>query len=96
MKNNKKMSRKYSWTHVIRIFKGIQNMFKLHEFSNYSSSDNFGQILKKIGRGCFFTMQSIVQAKEEQYIQIIFIIKVYIFPNNIIVKIYRNMRIRML
>ena len=38
---------KCSWTHIIRILKGIQNLFELHEFSNYSSSDYFGQIFKK-------------------------------------------------
>ena len=37
----------YGWTHVIRILKGIQNLFKLHEFSNYRSSDYFDRILKK-------------------------------------------------
>ena len=41
-------------------------------------------------------MQSIVQAKEEQYIQILFIRNVYIFLNNNIVKIYKHMRIRIL
>ena len=41
-------------------------------------------------------MKSIVQAKEEQYIQILFIRNVYIFLNNHIVKIYRNMRIKIL
>ena len=38
---------KYSWTHIIQIVKGIQNLFELLEFSNYRSSDYFGQILKK-------------------------------------------------
>ena len=55
----------YSWTHITRILKGIQNLFELHEFSNYRSSDYFGQILKKISRGCVFTIWSTVQAKEE-------------------------------
>ena len=77
----------YSWSHVIRILKGIQNLLELHKFSNYRSSDYFYQILKKINRGCSFMMQSIVQAKEEQYIQILFIRNVYILFNNIIVKI---------
>ena len=85
-----------SSTHVIRILKGIQNLLELHEFSNSRSSDYFSKILKKISRGCFFMMQSIVQAKEEQYIQILFIRTIYIFLNNNIVKVYRNMRIRML
>ena len=43
----------YSWTHVIRILKGIQNLFELHEFSNYRSSDYFDQILKKNKQGMF-------------------------------------------
>ena len=46
----------YSRTHVIQILKGIQNLFELQEFSNYSSPDYFGQILEKIERECFFTM----------------------------------------
>ena len=29
---------------------------RIHEFSNYRSLDYFGQILKKISRGCAFTM----------------------------------------
>ena len=41
-------------------------------------------------------MQSTVQAQEEQYIQILFIRNVYNLLNNNIVKIYRNMRIRIL
>ena len=81
---------------MIRILKGIQKFFELHEFSNYKSLDYFSQILKKISRECSFSMQSIVQAKKEQYIQILFIRNVYIFLSNNIVKIYRNMRIRIL
>jgi len=30
----------YSWNHVIRILEGSQNLFELHEFSNYRSSNN--------------------------------------------------------
>ena len=37
-------SSKYNWTH------GIRNLFKLYEFSNYKSSDYFGQVLKKINK----------------------------------------------
>ena len=81
---------------MIRILKGIQKFFELHEFSNYKSLDYFSQILKKISRECSFSMQSIVQAKKEQYIQILFIRNVYIFLNNNVVTIYRNMRIRTL
>ena len=80
---------------MIRILKGIQKFFELHEFSNYKSLDYFSQILKKISRECSFSMQSIVQAKKEQYIQILFIRNVYIFLNNN-VKIYRNLTIRIL
>ena len=40
----------YCWTHEIQIFKGIQSLFELHEFSNYKSSDYFVQILTKISR----------------------------------------------
>ena len=81
---------------MIRILKGIQKFFELHEFSNYKSLDYFSQILKKISRECSFSMQSIVQAKKEQYIQILFIRNVYIFLNNNVVTIYRNMRMRTL
>ena len=49
----------YSLTHVIWILKGSQNLFKLHEFSNYRSSSFFRPILLKKARRC------IVQAKEE-------------------------------
>ena len=38
---------------------GAQNLFELHEFSNYRSSSFFRAILLKKTRGC------IVQAKEE-------------------------------
>ena len=37
----------YRWTRVIWILKEIQNLFELHEFSNYRSSDYFDRILKK-------------------------------------------------
>ena len=56
----------------------------------------FRQNFEKISRGCFLTMQSVVQAKVGQYIQILFIRNVYIFINNNIVKIYKHMRIRIL
>ena len=41
-------------------------------------------------------MYSIVQAYEEQYTQILFIRNICIFLNNNIIKIYRNMRTRIL
>ena len=47
---------RFELMYVIRILKGIQNLFELHEFPNYRSSDYFGKILKKIRKRCFFTM----------------------------------------
>ena len=64
----------------------IQNLFELHEFSDHRNSDYFALILKKISRECFFTMWNIVQAKEEQYIQIIFIRNVLSFSITILLK----------
>ena len=35
------------------MLKGIQNLFKLHDFSNFRSSDYFSQSLKKNKQGMF-------------------------------------------
>ena len=81
----------YSWTHVIRILKGIQICSNYIGFGLWKFY--FGQILKKniciiikiIINGMFLHD---VQAKEEQYIQILFIRNLYVFLNDNIVKIF--------
>ena len=37
----------YSWTHIIRILEGIQNLFELNEFSNYRSYIISAKLWKK-------------------------------------------------
>ena len=66
--------------------------------SNYMSFQTIGVqiVLAKFWKNKQGIFLHNVQAREEEYIQTPLIRNVYIFLNNNIVKIYRNMRIRIM